>query len=134
MNAAEEDRIDLDLQLAVLFIRQIQIFRPQNNFDRLVFSHPLIDALKPFACKLNQTVLDHRPVQNIAFSDKISNVVIDWLIVDINGRSGLNDVAVVQDKDLIAHCQSFFLIVSHENKCDPQALLKFAQLILHVKP
>ncbi|MPM78539.1 hypothetical protein SDC9_125550 [bioreactor metagenome] len=67
----------------------------------------------------------HFAFHDIGFADEVSHKAVFRLVVDINRRSNLLNLAVINNDDFITHCQRFFLIMSNIDKSNADFLLNF---------
>ena len=81
---------------------------------------------------IDQKVFFHNPRDNVALANKISHKMIQRLIVDINRRTALLNHTIIDNKDLVAHCQCFTLVMRDKDKGDSQAALQSPQFSLHL--
>ena len=58
--------------------------------------------------------------------------MINRLVINIDRRSRLNNLAIIHNENPVAHSQGFLLVVRDKDKGNAQTLLQFPQLILHV--
>lgn len=77
-------------------------------------------------------VLPHNAVDNVALADEIRHESILRLIINIERRADLLDLALGHDDDRVGHAQGFFLIVRDEHERDAGGLLDVLELLLHV--
>ena len=59
--------------------------------------------------------------------------MVDGLVINIDRRPRLNNLAIIHNENPVAHSQGFFLVVRDKDKGNAQTLLQFPQLILHVR-
>ena len=132
MNATEKLGINFNLQLAFFWQSNPQVLRPNHHFNRFIWAHPTIHCFKALAVKLNQIVLNHLTWQNIGLANEGCNKVVDGLVININRRPRLNNLAVIHNENPVAHSQGFLLVVRDKDKGNAETLLQFPQLILHI--
>jgi len=46
-----------------------------------------------------------------------SNKLVDWIIVEVQGRANLLDNSILHDDNLVAHCHSLYLVMSYVDHC-----------------
>ena len=83
------------------------------------------------AVKNNAVVAWHHTVCDVALADEVGNITVDRLVVNVDRRADLFDVAALHDNNRVGHGQRFFLIVGDKDKRDADFLLDIFQLALH---
>ena len=111
MDAFKYDRSDVPFQKPVRRVGQFHVFRPYHDVYGLMFPEPRIHAGDCYAEDLNQLILKHYAVYNIAVSDKVGDKGVARFVVDVLGRPDLLDVALVHYDNRIGHGKRFLLIV-----------------------
>ena len=120
------------MDCAFLRFYEVDILRTDYNIDRLVFAESDIDALEFHAENLDEAVLNHNTVKNVAVTDEVCNECVLRLIVNILRCTDLLDISLIHDNDRIGHGQSFLLIMGNVDKSNAQFVFQTDQLILHV--
>ena len=69
---------------------------------------------------------------DITFANKVGDKVVDRFIVNVHRGAGLLHFAVIHHEDFVGQRQRLFLVMRHEQERDAEALLQFAQFILHI--
>ena len=87
MNPAEKLGIYFNLQFSFFRKGNAQILWTNHHFNGFVWSHASVNCFKTLAIELDQVVFDHLTWQDIRFSDKGRNKVVNRFIIDIHWRS-----------------------------------------------
>ena len=111
---------------------EVDILRTDYNIDRLVFAESDIDALEFRAENLDEAVLNHNTVNNVAVADEVCNECVLRLIVNILRCTNLLDISLVHDNDRVGHRKGFFLIVGNIDESDAKLVFQADQLVLHI--
>ena len=131
MHALEQHRLDTAAQQAVLRCDNIQILRTDDHIDFFVRRETAVHAVKRMAVKNNAVVARHHTVCDVALADEVGNIAVDRLVVNVDRRADLFDVAALHDNNRVGHGQRFFLIVGDKDKRDADFLLDVFQFALH---
>ncbi len=112
----------------------VDVFRPDDYVNRLVFVEAFVYAGKGAAEELDQAVVQHHTVQDVTLTDEISDKRVFRFVVNILGPANLLDAAFVHDHNGVGHGQGFLLVVGHVYKSNPHGLLNAFEFVLHVFP
>ena len=131
MHALKQHTFHDTCHFAVLFLHDIQILRTYDDIHLFVFLKAEIHAVKADIIKHHLVIIQHNARYDIAFPDKIRNIAVLRLIVNIRRCSYLLYFAILHDHDFIRHRQGLFLIMGYIDKGDANLLLNLLQLVLH---
>src|SRR3954467_14839612 len=73
-----------------------------------------------------------RPLEHVRDADEARYELGLRMLVDLGRRSDLLDLAVVEDREPVAHRQRLLLVVGHVDERDPDLLLDSLELDLHL--
>ena len=134
MHTLERDACDLAVDVRGRRARghDIDILRTDHNVDRRHFAEAAVERLEALSRHLDQVVVDHQAVENVALADEVRNEGVLRLVVNIDRRADLLDLALVHDDDRIAHGERLLLVVRDKDERDADRLLNLLQLTLHV--
>ena len=132
VHAHERDGRDRAAQHALFDGHDVHVLGTDDDVHVLVFGKALVHARERVARERHAEVLAHNAVDNVALADKIGHESILRLIINIERRADLLDLALGHDDDRVGHAQRFFLIVRDEHERDAGGLLDVFELLLHV--
>ena len=92
----------------------------------------LINALELRTENLDETVLNHDAVENVAVTDEVCNECVLRLIVDVFRCADLLDITLVHDNNRVRHSKRLFLIMGDIDKGDTKLVFQTDQLVLHI--
>ena len=126
-------------RLAVARNVEIDLLRPQRDPDigamRPGDAVVEIDLAQPRAVNRRAVRLVQRELafEQVHRSDEIGHKPIGRIFVKVGRSCHLRHLAFVHHRDPPGHRQSFVLIVGDGDKGDPDVVLQFAQLKLHLR-
>ena len=132
VDAFEDQVRHTSMDCAFLRFYEVDILRTDYNIDRLVFAESDIDALEFRAENLDEAVLNHNTVKNVAVADEVCNECVLRLIVNILRCTDLLDISLDHDNDRVGHRKGFFLIVGNIDESDAKLVFQADQLVLHI--
>ena len=132
VNTFENQMGDTSADGTFLRFHKINILRADHNVDRFVFAESDINALELRTENLDETVLNHDAVENVAVTDEVCNECVLRFIVDVFRCADLLDITLVHDNDRVRHGKRLFLIVGDIDKGDTKLVFQTDQLVLHI--
>ena len=132
VHALEYHRFHDAGELRLLRGDNFDVLRADNNVHHFVPAEALVDALEPFPRELDEAVLRHAAVDDVAFADEVRDERVDRLVINIDRRAYLLNVSVVHYDYGVAHGEGFLLVVGDVDEGKLQSLLYLAQFGLHL--
>ena len=132
VNTLEDQRSNFAFKVTFGWLDEFHILRTDDNIDRLILAEALIDTGHLDSKNLNQTILDHGSVDDVAVTNKISNESVFRFVVDVLRSSDLLNVSLVHDDNCVRHCQCFFLIMCNIYEGDAEFFFQTDQFVLHI--
>ena len=107
------------------------VFRPYHHIHTGVFRH-VVHAGELRLTELDSHRCRHPALKDIALTDKVSDKRIFRLIVYLLRGACLLDNTIRHYYDFVRHCERFFLVVRHIDKCDAKLFMHGFKLELHL--
>ena len=102
------------------------------NVNGTFFGKALVDARIFSAENSHDLIANHNAVDYVAVADEVRDKRIFRLVVNIFGRADLLNVTLIHDDDAVAHRQSLFLVVRHEDKRNARLFVDSDEFAAHV--
>ena len=118
MNPFEDDIVNDAVNAILLWFLENNIFRTNDNVNRFVCFKPFVNTFKIQSFKMNQEIVFHDTINDVAFSNEICCKAIFRLIVNRFRCPDLLDNTILHNNNRIAHRECFFLIMGDKHETD----------------